>query len=100
MIRPRFSERISRQNKRIAAFALILAVVLTLKWLSGMFAAPQIMLRVLETTIFITIVFFVASIIARLTTKPIQNLIRGFDVPAVQLKMSLELLVTESGKAP
>ena len=75
-----FKKRIYRQNKRIVGFALITAIVLVLQWLSTMFAAPQIALRVLETIVFTAIVFLVASVIARLTTKPIQSLMDDMEV--------------------
>ena len=75
-----FKKRVYRQNKRIIAFAIILGIVLTLQWLSTMFSAPQIALRVLETIVFSTIVFLIASIIARLTTKPIQSLMDDMEV--------------------
>ena len=82
MGRLQLKERVTKQNKRIISFAVLLGIVLALQWLSTMFAAPQIALRVLETIVFTTIVFFAASIFARLTTKPVQSLIDDVEVEA------------------
>lgn len=74
--------RIRAQNIRIAMFAAILGIVLLLNWLSNRYSAPQIALNVLQTIAFGAVMFFIASVIVRLTTKPVQTLASDAELEA------------------